>query len=115
MSKQIEALVAGSKLSDVITKVNEMVAAHNAAQDRRGPKSSREMTDADARMVLPTGEHAALSHKDAAEKLGLSYAQVYSCRGQYTFKHIHKEVAEKLAKAKTVEPSDTESSAITNS
>ncbi len=57
----------------------------------RGPSSTREMTDDDARRIL-TGDLKDKSHKAAAEELGLSYAQVYSCRGHYTFKHIHKEI-----------------------
>lgn len=68
--------------------------------DRRGPKSEREMTDDDARSILPGGLHQDLSHKTAAETLGLSYAQVYSCRKFFTFKHIHKEIQEKMKKEK---------------
>lgn len=51
--------------------------------------SQRDMTDEDALKIL-TGEHKDLKHNDVAQKLGLSYGQVYSCRGAYTFKHIHK-------------------------
>lgn len=87
-----------SKITMVVLaeKLNELVDAFNKSQDRRGPKSEREMTDADARRILPTGDLASSSHKDAAEALGLSYAQVYSCRKEFTFKHIHKELATKL-------------------
>lgn len=53
--------------------------------------ATREMTDDDARNIL-TGELAQMKHKDAAAKLGLSYGQVYSCRLEFTFKHIHKEM-----------------------
>ena len=60
-------------------------------------KSEKEMTDDHARSVL-TGEHKDLKHNEAAKKLGLSYGQVYSCRGEYTFRHIHKEMAEKNIK-----------------
>lgn len=55
----------------------------------RGTASTREMTDDDAKRVL-NGDLKDESHKAAAEKLGLSYGQVYSCRGEYTFKHILK-------------------------
>jgi hypothetical protein len=51
-----------------------------------------EMTDEHARRIL-TGDLAQTKHRDAAEKLGLSYGQVYSCRLEFTFKHIHKEMA----------------------
>lgn len=57
-------------------------------------KSEKEMTDDHARSVL-TGEFKDLKHNEAAKKLGLSYGQVYSCRGEYTFRHIHKEMTEK--------------------
>jgi hypothetical protein len=48
------------------------------------------MTEEDARRVL-MGDLKDESHKAAAEKLGLSYGQVYSCRGGYTFKAVYKE------------------------
>lgn len=53
----------------------------------RGPKSERSMTDDDAQRVK-FGDLKALSHKEAAKELGLSYGQVYSARGDYTFNHI---------------------------
>ena len=55
--------------------------------------STKEMTDDDARRVL-TGDLASVKHKDAADKLGLTYGQVYSCRLEFTFKNIHKEMKE---------------------
>jgi len=51
--------------------------------------SQREMTDDDAKRIL-TGDLKDVKHKEAAEKLGLSYGQIYSCRLEFTFKHIHK-------------------------
>ena len=60
----------------------------------RGPKSERTMTDEDAWRVK-FGDLAGLGHKQAATKLGLSYGQVYSCRGGYTFNHVKKEDAPK--------------------
>ena len=86
-----------AKLNDVIAKINELVAKVNdtkTAQRNRGPESTREMTEADARLIM-IGEHKELSHKDAAAKLGLSYGQVYSARGGYTFKAIYKEANKK--------------------
>lgn len=53
----------------------------------RGPKADRGMTDADAYRVK-FGDHKEQNHKDAATALGLSYGQVFSCRGGYTFKHV---------------------------
>lgn len=54
--------------------------------------SQREMTDDDARRIM-NGDLAQTKHKEAGEKLGLSYGQIYSCRLGYTFKAIHKELA----------------------
>lgn len=64
-------------------KIEELTKPKNEAQ--------REMTDDDAKRIL-TGDLKDKKHKEAAEALGLSYGQVYSCRGEYTFKHIHKEL-----------------------
>ena len=56
----------------------------------RGPTSTRSMNDEDAVSVC-YGELKEASNKDAANQLGLSYAQVYSARGEYTFRSIHKQ------------------------
>lgn len=57
----------------------------------RSAPVKRNMTDEDAREVL-TGRVKDLGHKEAGEGVGLTYAQVYSCRLEYTFKHVHKEL-----------------------
>jgi len=54
-------------------------------------EATREMTEDDARRIL-TGDLATTKHKDAAGTLGLSYGQIYSCRLEFTFKQIHKEM-----------------------
>lgn len=95
----MKALDKTAKLADVIKAHNELVDAFNKLSDRRGPKSEREMTDDDARKIM-TGDFKNLSHKDAAEKLNLSYAQVYSCRKCFTFKHIHREMSKAVETAK---------------
>ena len=90
---QIEVLDDHAKIKDVILKLNEVIQALNtrpvAARDR-GPESTREMTEDDARRLL-LGDLAAKNHKDAANELGLSYGQVYSSRKGFTFKGIYKE------------------------
>lgn len=53
----------------------------------------RNMTDEDALAIL-TGKYKEDGHKVAAEKIGLTYAQVYSARGEFTFKHVHKVLRE---------------------
>ena len=55
----------------------------------RSSALNREMTNDDARRAL-NGDLRAMSHKEAADQMGLTYAQVYACRLGYTFKHIHK-------------------------
>lgn len=81
---KIDELVATiAKLEERIAKLEESTKPKNTSQ--------REMTDDDARKIL-TGELAQVKHKDAAEQLGLSYGQIYSCRLEFTFKHIHKEM-----------------------
>lgn len=57
----------------------------------RSAPTKRNMTDVDALRVLK-GDVKDLGHKEAGEQVGLTYAQVYSCRMEYTFKHIHKKL-----------------------
>jgi len=84
-----------AKLASMVAEQNSIIEKLQARVDelevKRGPKSSREMTEVDARRVLD-GDMAKISHKVAAEKLGLSYGQIYSCRGGYTFRKIHDEI-----------------------
>jgi hypothetical protein len=80
-----------SSLADVIKHVNALTLKVNDIKVRdRGPKSERSMTDDDAKRVK-FGDLKDASHKDAAKKLGLSYGQIYSCRGGYTFNHVKKD------------------------
>ena len=61
----------------------------NMSSRDRGPKSTRLMTEDDAQKVK-FGSLKDLSHREAAQKLGLSYGQIYSCRLGYTFNHVTK-------------------------
>ena len=82
-----------AKLKDVVAKVNEIIELLNTkpkAQRDRGPESTREMTEDDARRIL-LGDLAKVNHKEAAQELGLSYGQVYSARKGFTFKSVYKE------------------------
>ena len=82
-----------AKLKDVVAKVNEIIELLNTkpkAQRDRGPESTREMTEDDARRIL-LGDLAKVNHKEAAQTLGLSYGQIYSARKGFTFKVIYKE------------------------
>ena len=93
----IEKIDTNSKINLVIIaeKLNELIEAHNQIVENssktRGPKSSKAMSESDARRVI-CGDLKDLSHNKAAEELGLSYGQVYSARNQFTFKQIHKEI-----------------------
>lgn len=60
----------------------------------RGPNSTRKMTEEDAKRVV-LGDLKSLTNKDAAAELGLSYGQIYSARGGYTFTHIYEESLKK--------------------
>lgn len=80
--KELNELVA-----QLVQRVEEL---EGKIQPQRN-EAQREMTDDDARKIL-TGELKDMKHKEAASKLGLSYGQIYSCRLEYTFKHIHKEL-----------------------
>lgn len=85
---KVELLKEGASLKEVIAKVNELTEAMANIKVRdRGPKSERSMTDDDARRVK-FGDLKDKSHKEAAAALGLSYGQIYSCRGGYTFNHV---------------------------
>lgn len=59
----------------------------------RSAPVKRSMTDDDARRVL-NGDVKDLGHKEAGAVIGLTYAQVYSARLEYTFKHVHKVLRE---------------------
>lgn len=80
-----------------IENLNTRPAATTTVRDR-GPISGRTMTEDDARKIM-LGELKDKSHREAAEILGLSYGQVYSARGGFTFKGVYKE-KEDLLKAK---------------
>lgn len=91
---EIAKLDENAKLKDIIAKVNEIIERLNttkAPKERdRGPDSTREMTEDDARRIL-LGDMKDVAHKKAAEELGLSYGQIYSARKGFTFKGIFKE------------------------
>lgn len=84
----IEPLDPKASTKELVEKVNELIAKVNSIKVRdRGPKSERSMTDQDAWRVK-FGDLKEVDHKPAASELGLSYGQVYSARGGYTFNHV---------------------------
>lgn len=86
---QAPAKLTLQELQTLVTALQERV---TALETPKKPVDGTEMTDEHARRIL-TGDLKDMKHKDAAEKLGLSYGQIYSCRLEFTFKHIHKEMA----------------------
>ena len=83
--------IAKMTMSELTKLVLELQARVEKLETPKNTASGREMTDDDARRIL-TGDLSNVKHKDAAEKLGLTYGQVYSCRLEFTFKNIHKEM-----------------------
>ncbi len=91
-------------------KIDELIVFANALNDRadiaksapvarnRGPASEKVMSEDDARLVM-LGDLKDDSHKEAAEKLGLSYGQIYSARKGFTFKPVYKEMIESIKAA----------------
>lgn len=76
-------------LAELIATVAALTLRVDALEVKPTAPVGIEMTDAMAESVT-YGELAALKHKDAAEKLGLTYGQVYSARLEFTFKAVHK-------------------------
>ena len=84
-------------LKDLVTEIELLTERVKKLEEKRGPKSTREMVEDDAKRIL-TGDLVDFSHKNAASELGLSYGQIYSCRGGYTFKKLHDEILEQKKK-----------------
>jgi len=59
-------------------------------REARGPKSESTMTPEHAFRVK-FGDLKDTKHGEAAKTLGLSYGQIFSCRGGYTFKTVNKD------------------------
>lgn len=82
--KELEKIVAG--LSQQVEQLAQTV---EKLATKKGPASTREMTAEDAERII-NGDLSQMSHKAAAQELGLSYGQIYSARGGYTFKGIER-------------------------
>lgn len=90
ISNEIATLDAKASNAQIVETLNAVIVRLNSIKVRdRGPRSERSMTDEDAFRVK-FGDLKDESHKAAAAELGLSYGQVYSARGGYTFTHIDK-------------------------
>ena len=82
-----------SKLEEQIRLQQEIIERLQVLVEGRNKSAptKRNMTDADAENVL-VGDLSKMDHKEAAAVVGLTYAQVYSCRMGFTFKHVHKKL-----------------------
>ena len=78
---------------EMVTAILDLIERVSKLEAAQATKTAQkvDMTDEHARRVL-NGDLADKKHKDAAEALGLSYGQVYSCRLEFTFKDVHKEL-----------------------
>lgn len=98
-----QVAVLANMLQEQLKEATDRIMALEAANEAKaGPKSERAMTEDDARRILALGDLEAAGHKEAAEKLNLSYGQIYSCRKGFTFKQIHKDVEQRLKEAAEV-------------
>ncbi len=83
--------LTNKELIALVLDLDNRVKTLESAQPATRSTDVKEMTDADAHRIM-TGDLKDSKHKEAAATLGLTYGQVYSCRLEYTFKHIHKEL-----------------------
>ena len=84
----IELLTTEATNEEIIAKINEVIEAINAHKPRNyGPKSTRKMERLDAWRIM-FGDLIDVSVKDVANDLGLSKGQVYSVKGNYTFRDV---------------------------
>ena len=77
-----------NRIADLETRV--VVLEEQLAAKRPAAKSENSMTEEHAFRVK-FGDLKDHKHGKAAEALGLSYGQVFSCRGGYTFKTVTKD------------------------
>lgn len=76
-------------IESIVARIEE-ISAKVEGRNKSAPVK-RNMTDADALAAL-NGPYKDMGHKETAEALGLTYAQVYSCRLGFTFKHVIREL-----------------------
>lgn len=91
MTTELKPLEANASTKDIIARTNELLAIVTAKRDR-GPASTRQMTEADV-LRFTSGDLKDTKTGEVAEKLGLSYGQVYSARNGFTFKKVVKAAA----------------------
>lgn len=89
-STQVEATRSLTN-KELIAMVLDLEARVKKLEEPKSTTSSgKEMTDDDAYKVI-FGDMSSVKHKEAADKLGLTYGQIYSARLGFTFKNVHKQ------------------------
>lgn len=84
--------VKNPTIADLLETINQLQVRVTALETAKVSKTEvKEMTKEDAKRVL-IGDLKDAKHKAAAEALGLTYGQIYSCRLEFTFKDVHKEL-----------------------
>ena len=78
-------------INELVELVNQLQARVEVLETKPTKVEPKEMTKDDAKRIL-TGDLKDVKHKQAAETLGLTYGQIYSCRLEFTFKDVHKEL-----------------------
>lgn len=89
---QVETVrsMTSKEMAIAIFELQKQVASLVAISTPARNDAQREMTDADAKECIASTE----KHNVIAKRLGLSYGQIYSCRLEFTFKHVHKAMKE---------------------
>jgi hypothetical protein len=84
-----ETKLSADQVNDLINRMKQLEQqVTELTNNKKSQKSQKEMTDEHAVSVC-YGEFKNVKHNEIAQKLGLSYGQIYSCRLEYTFRHIH--------------------------
>lgn len=91
LTTQVEA-VRSMTNKEMVIAILELQAQVKALTEATTKTTStgKEMTEDDARRVI-FGDLSTTKHKDAADRLGLTYGQIYSARLGFTFKAIKEE------------------------
>lgn len=92
MNTETVTKLSATELTAMVIALQARVEALESTP-KKSNGSPREMTEDDARRILE-GDLKDKKHQGAADALGLSYGQVYSCRLEYTFKPLHKAMRE---------------------
>lgn len=83
---ELKPLDQNANQKQIVEALNKIITIVTTKRDR-GPASTRQMTEADV-VRFTSGDLKDVKTGEVAEKLGLSYGQVYSARNGFTFKKV---------------------------